>query len=98
MSGSFHHRMAELSFDGDWSPKCQARGCGMAVDYACEYDMMRAGRPVTGAKLYCDFHAAGFADRHNIDFATAPAIPYADIDKSDRDRWAFSNRKRGNGA
>ncbi len=93
MSNSWHHRIAKLSFEGAWRPKCQAPKCGRAIEFACEYDMMRGVRIVTGAKLYCGDHARAFADRHGIDITTAPVFPYADIDRTDRNVWASAAKK-----
>jgi len=93
MSKSFHHRMAKLNFEGDWRPKCQARDCKMAVEYACEWAMMRKGRPVTAARIYCRNHAQRFAENHNIDITQAPVILLANIEKSERDNWAFAKRE-----
>jgi len=87
--GSFQHRMASLSFIGDWRPKCQARGCPRAVEYDCEYDMMRKGQPVTGVRIYCEEHAEGFATLHNIDISAAPSVPFNDVENSDRSLWAY---------
>ena len=89
-TGSWHHRIARLSFPSDWRPKCQARGCDGAAAFACEYDIMRKGRPAASAKIYCELHAKAFAARHEIDISAAPVVDYYQVDKSDRDTWAFT--------
>lgn len=55
---SFHHRIAKLSFKGDWRPKCQARDCLAAAEYACEWAMRKQVRTggnkvvISGSRIY----------------------------------------------
>jgi len=85
---SWHHRMARLVLDS-YTLKCQARGCKKAADYICEYDFMRGGKPVSGSKVLCLAHAYQFAERHRIDIISAPGVLHSQIERADRDNWAY---------
>lgn len=86
---SWHHRMALLILDG-YAPKCEGRGCDDAVAYACEYDYMRYGKPVSGSKLLCLVHAHKFAGRHRINYLkSAPVVKLSALEFTDRDNWAY---------
>jgi hypothetical protein len=86
---SWHHRMARLVLD-DYAPKCEGRGCDKAVAYACEYDYMRYGKPVSGSKLLCPVHAHKFAHLRRINYLkSAPAVKLSTLEFSNRDNWAY---------
>lgn len=85
---SWHHRMARLELDS-YNAKCQARGCKRAADYICEYDFMRGGKPVSDSKVLCLSHAGHFAGKHRIDFGLAPTVLHSQIERADRDNWAY---------
>jgi len=90
---SWHHRMARLIQDV-YNVKCQSPQCPHIAEFVCEWDQQRAGKSVSGQKLYCPEHAGSFAERHRIYLALLPDVPFSQLETTSRDGWIYSDDEK----